>query len=130
MAQAGEVVRQMYINGKWVEAKSGKTFKVITPAAGETVAELPDGGAEDARLAINTAHEAFKSWSRVSPVERSRYLEKAFKLMTERRDELGKLITLGEGKTFEEAKKEVGLGAGDFDWFAGEGPRGHRRGGA
>ncbi|MGH7381056.1 MAG: NAD-dependent succinate-semialdehyde dehydrogenase [Candidatus Methylomirabilales bacterium] len=123
MAQAGEVVRQMYINGKWVEAKSGKNFKVINPATGETVAEVPDGGAEDARLAIKAAHEAFKSWSRVSPVERSRSLEKAFKLMTERRDELAKLITLENGKPFEEAKKEVGFGAGYFDWFAGEARR-------
>jgi succinate-semialdehyde dehydrogenase / glutarate-semialdehyde dehydrogenase len=56
-------------------------------------------------------------------VERSRFLEKAFKLTNERRDELGKLITLENGKPVEEAKKEVAFGAGYFDWFAGEARR-------
>lgn len=123
MAQVGEIIRQMYINGQWLEARSGKTFPVINPATGEAVATVPDGGAEDARAAISAAHEAFKSWSRVSPVERSRYLEKAFTLTNERRDELGRLITLENGKPVEEAKKEVAFGAGYFDWFAGEARR-------
>ena len=123
MTQLGEVTRQMYINGQWVEAKSGKTFPVINPATGETLTTVPDGGVEDVRSAIQAAQAAFKSWSRVSPVERSRYLEKAFKLTTDRRDELAKLITLENGKPFEEAKREVGFGAGYFDWFAGEARR-------
>jgi succinate-semialdehyde dehydrogenase/glutarate-semialdehyde dehydrogenase len=113
----------MYINGQWVEARNGKSFNVLNPATGETVTSVPDGGVEDVRSAINAAHEAFKSWSRVSPVERSRYLEKAFKLMTERRDDLARLITLENGKPVEEAKKEVGFACGYFDWFAGEARR-------
>ena len=67
MTQLGDVTRQMYINGQWVEAKSGKTFPVINPATGETLTTVPDGGVEDARAAINAAQAAFKSWSRLSP---------------------------------------------------------------
>jgi len=123
MATVQDVPGQLFLNGQWVGAKSGKTFDVTNPATGETVAKVADAAVEDARLAIRSAHEAFKSWSRVSPVERSRYLEKAFKLMTERRDELAHLITLENGKPVEEAKKEVGFATGYFDWFAGEARR-------
>ena len=123
MTQAEDIPGRLFIKGQWVDAKSGKTFQVTNPASGETVATVADGGAEDARSAINAAHEAFKSWSRLSPVERSRYLEKAFKLMTERRDDLAHLITLENGKPLEEAKKEVGFAVGYFDWFAGEARR-------
>ncbi|MFQ5962421.1 MAG: NAD-dependent succinate-semialdehyde dehydrogenase [Candidatus Methylomirabilales bacterium] len=123
MGQLKDIPGQIFMKGQWVDAKSGKTFQVTNPATGETVATVADGGAEDARSAINAAHEAFKSWSRLSPVERSRYLEKAFKLMTERRDDLGHLITLENGKPLEEAKKEVAFAVGYLDWFAGEARR-------
>ena len=86
MTQLGEAARQMYINGQWVEAKSGKTFPVINPATGETLTTIPDGEVEDVRSAITAAQGAFNSWARISPVDRSRYLEKAFMLMAERRD--------------------------------------------
>lgn len=118
-----DVARQLYMNGQWVDAKSGKTFAVVNPATGEVVAHVPDGGTEDAHSAISHAHQAFRSWSRLSPVERSRYLEKAFKLMSERRDDLANLITWENGKPVEEAKKEVGFAVGYFDWFAGEARR-------
>lgn len=118
-----ETPKQLLINGQWIEAKSGKTFQVTNPATGETVATVADGAAEDARAAIGSAREAFKSWSRLSPIERSRYLEKAFKVMTERQSDLGTLITLENGKPVEEAKKEVGFAVGYFDWFAGEARR-------
>ena len=117
------VPKQIFMNGQWVDAQSGKTFQVTNPASGETVATVADGGAEDARSAIRSAHEAFKSWSRISPVERSRVLEKAFTLMTDRRDELAHLITLENGKPLEEAKKEVAFAVGYLDWFAGEARR-------
>ena len=65
-----DVPRQLLINGQWVDAKSGKTFEVANPATGETVATVVDGGAEDARSAIRSAHEAFKSWSRLPQIER------------------------------------------------------------
>ena len=123
MDMVKDVTRQLYVNGQWVEAKSGKTFPVVNPATGEVVAHVPDAGTEDARSAISYAHEAFRSWSRLPPVERSRYLEKAFKLMTERRDDLATLITWENGKPVEEAKKEVGFAVGYFDWFAGEARR-------
>jgi len=123
MDMVKDVTRHLYVNGQWVEAKSGKTFPVVNPATGEVVAHVPDAGTEDARSAISYAHEAFRSWSRLPPVERSRYLEKAFKLMTERRDDLATLITWENGKPVEEAKKEVGFAVGYFDWFAGEARR-------
>ncbi|MEE9172687.1 MAG: NAD-dependent succinate-semialdehyde dehydrogenase [candidate division NC10 bacterium] len=123
MSVVKDVPKQLLINGQWVDAKSGKTFEVPNPATGEAVAAVADGGAEDARSAIRSAHEAFKSWSRTSPIERSRYLEKAFKLMSDRRDELGQLITFENGKPVEEAKKEVAFAVGYFDWFAGEARR-------
>ncbi len=123
MSVVKDVPKQLLLNGQWVDAKSGKTFDILNPGTGEKVAAVADGGAEDTRSAIRFAHEAFKSWSRLSPIERSRYLEKAFKLMNDRRDDLGQLITFENGKPLEEAKKEVGFAVGYFDWFAGEARR-------
>jgi hypothetical protein len=51
----------MYINGNWLSAKNECTFDVFNPANGEIIDQVPDGGREDAVLAIQSADEAFKN---------------------------------------------------------------------
>ena len=53
----------MYINGEWLSAKNGTTFEVFNPANGETIGQVPDGGREDAALAIQVAGDVFENWS-------------------------------------------------------------------
>jgi delta 1-pyrroline-5-carboxylate dehydrogenase len=59
---------QGFINGEWVNAKSGKTFKVHNPATGKLLGEVPEmGSVEETENAINVAAEAFKTWKNTSP---------------------------------------------------------------
>ena len=63
---------RMLIDGKWVAARSGKTFPVEDPATEETIAHVPSGDKADVDLAVAAARRAFESgpWSRISPAEK------------------------------------------------------------
>ena len=69
-----EKEHKLLIDGKWVAAKSGKTFPVEDPATEETIAHVPAGDKADIDLAVAAARRAFEigPWSRISPGERSR----------------------------------------------------------
>src|SRR5574341_151543 len=114
---------KMYIGGRWVDADSGKTFQIKNPATGETVGIVPDAGAAETRKAVGAAQQAFKGWAAIPPKARGELLRKVYNLMRERVDDLARLVTLENGKPFEEAKKEVAFAAGYFDWFAEEARR-------
>ena len=64
------VSRQMFIDGKWCEAASGKTFETPNPATGETLAHIAEGDAEDINRAVRAARKAFEDgpWSRMTPI--------------------------------------------------------------
>src|ERR1700730_19016956 len=66
------------IGGKWVEAKSGKTFEVEDPATQEIIAHVPAGDKADIDLAVKAARKAFETgpWSRISPADRSKLVWK------------------------------------------------------
>ena len=66
--------RQLFIDGKWVDAASGRTFETLNPATGETLAEVADGEAEDVDRAVRAARRAFEAgpWRRMTASERGR----------------------------------------------------------
>ena len=113
----------MYISGEWLSAKSGRMFDVFNPANGETIGQVPDGGREDAALAIRAAGEAFKAWSLTTAYQRSGYLYDAYRLMTERKEALARLMTREQGKPLKAARNEVQYGADFLLWFAEEAKR-------
>jgi succinate-semialdehyde dehydrogenase/glutarate-semialdehyde dehydrogenase len=113
----------MYIGGMWVDAAGGKTMRVVNPATGEPLADLPDASGEDAWKACDEAARAFPKWAATPAVERGKILRRIYELMTERRDELAKLVTEENGKPFEEAKREVAFATEYFSWFAEEARR-------
>ena len=100
-------VKRMYIKGQWVLAEGGSTFDVINPADQSVVAKV-----EQRRRARDPARGGSRP-GRVprvvgaGPKDRGRILLNIQELMEERRDELARLVTLENGKPFEEAKKEV-----------------------
>jgi succinate-semialdehyde dehydrogenase/glutarate-semialdehyde dehydrogenase len=116
-------VKQMYIDGQWVLAEGGSTFNVINPADQSVVAQVTNGAAPEIERAVQAAHAAFREWSVLAPKDRGRILLNIQELMEERRDELAKLVTLENGKPFEEARKEVQFSLGYFGWFAEEARR-------
>lgn len=97
----------MYINGEWLSAKSGGMFDVFNPANGETIAQVPEGGREDAAVAIQAAAESFKTWSGTTAYQRSGYLYDAYRLMMERKEDLARLMTCEQGKPLKSARNEV-----------------------
>jgi len=116
-------VERMYINGEWVLADGGATFDVTNPADGTVVARIANGAGPEIQRAVTAAHAAFREWSSLPPKDRGSILLKIQALMQERRDELARLVTLENGKPYEEAKKEVQFSLGYFGWFAEEARR-------
>ena len=112
-----------YINGAWVDAKSGKTFEVVNPSNGNSIVTVPDLDVNDARIAIDAAYESFPNWSKKTAKERSIILNKFFKLMLENADDLAAILTAEMGKPLAEAKGEITYGASFIEWFAEEGKR-------
>ena len=88
--------RQMFINGEWADAASGKTFETPNPATGETLARVAEGDAEDINRAVRAARAAFDSgpWSRMTPSERGRIVWRIGDLILEHVDELAQLESL------------------------------------
>lgn len=122
MSVVGERSR-MYVGGAWVGADTGQMMRVTNPATGEVLAELPDAGRDDAWRAVDEAARAFPKWAALPALERGKLLRRIFDLMTERRDDLARLVTQENGKPFEEARREVTFATGYFSWFAEEARR-------
>src|ERR1700723_3849600 len=94
--------RQLFINGQWVDAASGKTFETPDPATGETLARIAEGDAEDINRAVKAARKAFKEgpWRRMTPPDRGRIVWKIGDLILEHTAELAQLESLDNGKPF------------------------------
>ena len=75
--------RQMLINGKWVNAQSGRTFDVVNPATGATLARVAEGDRADIEAAVRAARKAFESgpWPKLTPSARGRLLWKLADLL-------------------------------------------------
>ena len=113
---------QMFIDGKWVDAKSGETFDVINPATEEVIAKVPQSGREDAKAAIDAARRAFDSgvWSGKTPAERSTFLWKLADIVEKDTDRLAKILSMDVGKTIKYAKNsDIPFIIDNFRYFAG-----------
>ncbi|MFC0430717.1 aldehyde dehydrogenase [Kutzneria buriramensis] len=108
-----------YIDGA-DEAGDGKTFAVVSPRDGRTVAEVADGGEREVDLAVSAARRAFDHgpWPRLAPAERGRVLVRLADLLELHRDELALCISLEMGKPISEAHTvELRAAAAAFRWY-------------
>src|SRR5215213_5195075 len=113
----------LYIDGAFIEAEGRKTEPVLNPATGEVLGQLPHASREDLDRALAAAQRAFQSWKKTSPLERSAILRKVAQLARERVDEIGRNITLDQGKPLVEATGEVMVCAEHAEWHAEEARR-------
>ncbi|OQO99320.1 CoA-acylating methylmalonate-semialdehyde dehydrogenase [Geobacillus sp. 44B] len=116
---AGVQTLKNYIGGQWVEATSGKTEVVPNPATGEVLAYVPISGKEDLNKAVAAAKEAFKTWSKTPVPRRARILFKYQQLLVKHWEELARLVTLENGKSYNEAYGEVQRGIECVEFAAG-----------
>ncbi|HNX30527.1 MAG TPA: aldehyde dehydrogenase family protein [Holophaga sp.] len=110
---------KLFIDGKWVDGKEGKTFKAYNPSSGELLATCVDAGKEDVDKAVAAAWKAFETWKHVSPQERSRLLLKIADLIDANAERLAMVETLDNGKPIRETLAiDVPLSSDHFRYFA------------
>jgi phenylacetaldehyde dehydrogenase len=114
--------RQMLIDGKWVNAVSGKTFPTYNPATGEVLAQVAEGDKQDVDIAVKAARKAFESgpWSRMSATQRGKLIWKLGDLLEANMEQFAMLETLDNGKPLAVARAaDVPLAADLFRYMAG-----------
>src|SRR5256712_166389 len=91
-------MKKMFVDGRWVDSESGRHFEAKSPATGETIAQVPQGTRADARKAIEAAHRARPAMASLKGFERSKRLHRIAEAIERRREELGRILTLDQGK--------------------------------
>jgi acyl-CoA reductase-like NAD-dependent aldehyde dehydrogenase len=111
----------LFINGKFVAPKGGKTFKTINPATEEVLAKIAYAELADVNLAVTAARNAFtKTWSKLPAAERGKYLFRIARILQERSREFAVLETLDNGKPIRETRDtDIPLAAAHFFYHAG-----------
>ncbi|MFJ4652776.1 NAD-dependent succinate-semialdehyde dehydrogenase [Nocardia sp. NPDC088792] len=117
---------QLWIGGP-VDASGRKTFPVLNPANGETLANVADASPEDAVRALDAAAAAQAGWAATPARQRGEILRAVFEAITARTEEFALLMTLEMGKALPESRNEVRYGAEFFRWFSEEASRIHGR---
>jgi succinate-semialdehyde dehydrogenase / glutarate-semialdehyde dehydrogenase len=112
----------MYINGEWI-GKELEKLEVVNPANGQVVGTVPIGGVDEANQAIDSAHEAFQTWSQTTAYERATYLKRLNDLILKNQEELAQVMTLEMGKPIKESRGEAASSATYIEWYAEEGKR-------
>ena len=113
--------KRMLIDGRWVEAASGKTFETINPATCEVLAHVAEGDSEDIDRAVEAARRAFEGpWRKVKPFERQALLLRLADLVERRFDELAALDTLDMGAPISRTKGGRLRVLGMLRYYAGQ----------
>jgi succinate-semialdehyde dehydrogenase / glutarate-semialdehyde dehydrogenase len=113
----------LYIDGGSVPSSDGSTIEVRDPATGELLTSVADATVADGLAAVAAAHSAQPGWAATAPRARGEVLRRTFELMTERAEELARLIVLENGKALPDARGEVAYAAEFFRWYAEEAVR-------
>lgn len=120
----GELLRrQNLIGGQWVDASASARYPVINPATGETIADVANSTAVDARAATDAAAKAFPQWRDRLPRERAEILRRWHALVVQNAEDLATLMSMEQGKPMAESRGEVAYGASYIAWFADEATR-------
>jgi succinate-semialdehyde dehydrogenase/glutarate-semialdehyde dehydrogenase len=111
---------KLHIDGEWLAAGSRRTHRVINPATGATLGELPLVDTADLDRALQAAERGYRLWKRATADERGRVLKGAAQLIRQRVEHIARVATLEEGKTLAETRVEALVTANLFDFYAEE----------
>ena len=114
--------RKMLINGKWVAAKSGKTFPTYDPSTGEVLAKIAEGDKADIDEAVSAARAAFDkgAWRKMTASERGKLMWKLADLLEKNLEEFAQLESLDNGKPVGVARAaDVPLAVDNLRYYAG-----------
>ncbi|MDD5473960.1 MAG: aldehyde dehydrogenase family protein [Candidatus Methanoperedens sp.] len=114
---------KLFINGEWVESSAGESFDDINPATLEKIGKIHKASDEDVKSAVDSAEDAFDSWSGTPAPQRAKILFRAARMLEERKEELSHLLTVEMGKVLKEARGDVQEAIDMTYYAAGEGRR-------
>jgi succinate-semialdehyde dehydrogenase/glutarate-semialdehyde dehydrogenase len=120
--EADLLISRNLIDGQWT-AGERRPIEVDDPFTLAVFAEVPNFGAAEARRAVASAEDALPAWAARPAKERGAILRRWFELLVTHRDDIARLITLENGKTFKEALGECDYGNGFMEFFADEATR-------
>ncbi len=111
----------LFIGGKFVDPKKGKSFSTINPATEELLSKVGYGDKSDIDAAVRSARAAYtKIWSKMPAKERGKYLYRIARIMQERAREFAVVETLDNGKPIRESRDtDIPLAAAHFFYHAG-----------
>lgn len=113
-----------FINGDWCASAENEQFLAVTdPSNGNVIAHVPAGCAADAKAALDAADQAFHRWKQVAAKDRAAVIKKWNDLIIQHQEDLGKLISLEQGKPLAEGRGEVLYAASYVEWFAEQATR-------
>ncbi len=112
-------LKQLYIDGRWVDPEEGGSFEVIDPGTEQVIARVGAATKVDVDKAVEAAVRAQKEWGRTTGTQRAVYLRAIAQGIRERQSELAELEVRDNGKPLPEADWDVGDAAGCFDYYAG-----------
>jgi succinate-semialdehyde dehydrogenase / glutarate-semialdehyde dehydrogenase len=118
---------KLYIDGEWADGKGGRGDDVLNPATGEVLGRVPFAEPEDVDRAIEAAGAAFPAWRDMGPDKRAAVLKNAAALIHQRAAEIGRVMTLEEGKPLGEATNEAHRAAGQLEVYIEEAKRAYGR---
>ena len=112
---------QLFINNKWIDARTDKRIEVTNPSSEEKVGTIGIASNEDVSDAINAARSAFygKHWKDMTPLKREALLHKLADLMEDHLTPLAEILTIENGKLFSHAKSEIKGAINTFRYYAG-----------
>jgi len=114
---------KLFINGEFVDARSGETFATINPATEETIADVASGGAEDVDAAVKAARaqlEPGSEWQKMKPRDRAKVMWRIADMLMARAEEIGRIETIDNGKPiFESQYVDTPAAAECLYYFAG-----------
>jgi aldehyde dehydrogenase (NAD+) len=110
----------LFINGEFVKPNSKKYFDTINPATDEVIAKIAEANNKDIDLAVKSARIAFKSWSKLDPKERGKYIFRIARMLQERAKEFAVIESMDGGKPIRESRDiDIPLAANHFFYHAG-----------
>ena len=113
--------KRLFIDGKWVEAVSGKTFETINPSTGQVLGSVAEGDAEDVNRAVEAARRAFTGpWSKFKPFDRQNLLLTLADLVEQHFEELAALDTLDMGAPISRTRGNRLRVLGMLRYYAGQ----------
>ncbi len=112
--------QSLYIDGEFITGGGRREQDILNPATNQVIGKLPHATTDDLNRALAAAQRAFETWRFSSPIDRAKILRKAGELCRERAKDIGRGITLDQGKTLAEAVGEVTATSEHADWHAEE----------